>query len=106
MRASRVAWEIHNGPIQDGLFVLHKCDNPNCVNPMHLFLGTQRDNMQDMIKKGRRPATKRIVVDGVVICKRGHAKVLLPNETEKYVCPTCQSEWQKQYRERQRRKNG
>lgn len=52
-RASRVSWMIYRGPIYDGLCVLHKCDNPICVNPEHLFLGTMKDNSQDMIKKNR-----------------------------------------------------
>lgn len=49
----RASWEIHNGPIQDGSIVLHKCDNPSCVRPEHLKLGSQRDNIQDMLKKER-----------------------------------------------------
>ena len=54
MNASRVSWLIHNGPIENNLWVLHKCDNPVCTNPNHLYLGTCKDNVQDMIKKGRR----------------------------------------------------
>jgi hypothetical protein len=49
----RFSWQIHIGPIPDGLFVLHRCDVPGCVNPNHLFLGTNSDNMHDKEKKGR-----------------------------------------------------
>lgn len=51
--AHRAAWTLTNGPIPDGLFVLHHCDNPPCCNPDHLFLGTLKDNTADARAKGR-----------------------------------------------------
>lgn len=51
--AHRFSWELANGPIPDGLWVLHHCDNPPCVRPDHLFLGTQSANVADMHSKGR-----------------------------------------------------
>ncbi len=51
--AHRVSYEIHYGPISDDIDVLHKCDNPPCTNPEHLFSGTAKDNAQDMVRKGR-----------------------------------------------------
>lgn len=53
IKAHRVSFEMRYGPISDGLIVRHKCDNPNCVNPNHLEIGTQMDNMLDASSRGR-----------------------------------------------------
>jgi HNH endonuclease len=51
--AHRIAYRLLCGPIENGLYVLHRCDVRNCIKPSHLFLGTNQDNMEDMIRKGR-----------------------------------------------------
>lgn len=65
--ASRFLYAQQVGEIPDGMQVLHRCDNPPCVNPHHLFLGTARDNVVDMLVKGRQANQRK------TSCLRGHA---------------------------------
>ena len=69
-RAHRVSWEIANGPIPNGLCVLHRCDNPPCVNPAHLFVGTQGENLADASAKKRLKGRPKAATDNQ--CPHGH----------------------------------
>lgn len=86
----RLAWELANGPIPEGLGVLHHCDNPPCCDPTHLFLGTQAENNADMYAKDRGVSANAIKQ----YCKHGHeftdANTYLHRGTRH--CKTCGKE--------------
>ncbi len=69
-RAHRFSYELHCGPIPEGMLVCHHCDNPSCVRPEHLFMGTTADNMRDKSLKGRTPRAGAILKPEQVIAIR------------------------------------
>ena len=84
MLAHRFSWELHIGPIPPGLHVLHRCDNPPCVRPDHLFLGTNDDNIVDRVLKGR--GGKKLTPEIVLAIRRDYRpfKVTQRQLAEKY----------------------
>ena len=82
-KAHRWSWRFTFGEIPKDLWVLHKCDNPKCISPFHLFLGTPADNVHDCMKKGRRRKVKGTrLLNGT---GEDHPNAKLTNETVKYI---------------------
>lgn len=97
MLAHRWMWECENGPIPDGMVVMHTCDNPPCVNIHHLRLGTQADNARDMAEKGRGSNQNK----GIEVCRRGHSDFVMKSDGKRY-CRPCQYERDRLYRKGER----
>lgn len=95
-RASRVSWVIHNGEIPEGYLACHKCDNPKCCNPRHIFLGTNRENVLDSSSKGRTRNGNK----GKTHCVKGHPLYganlgFNGGDTHYRYCRACRYEWQR-----------
>lgn len=100
--AHRWAWTQAHGPIPDGMFVLHHCDNPPCINVEHLYLGTKAENTADMMRRRR----NRNQNTAATHCKRGHPfdetnTYLRPNDGKR-ACKACQRQRERDYQQRRR----
>ena len=99
MLAHRISWTLKNGDIPPKMVICHKCDNPSCVNPDHLFVGTMKDNSQDMKRKGRCGGVGKLNLEKTH-CVNGHP--FDDENTGRWVrqrgCKTCNRERQTRLR--------
>ena len=100
--AHRVSWILEFGEIPEGEQVLHHCDNPPCVNPEHLYLGTPKDNMADMVKRGRHYQANK------THCDKGHPlsgdNLYINPTTGARSCKICAAECGATYRKANKEK--
>lgn len=106
-RASRFVWTFHFGDIPEKMIVMHKCDNPKCINIEHLQIGTHMDNCQDKIRKGRSNPRKK-----KAFCPRGHPysgsnlRIVIKNNKEVQHCIECIKILNRQYYDERLLKEG
>jgi len=91
-QAHRFSWVLHFGNIPEGLVVRHRCDNPPCVNPSHLELGTQAENLQDMYARGRAPSNAGREYE---YCKKGIHKLAETRRNRR--CSECRKKAQRDW---------
>jgi hypothetical protein len=94
IRAHRYSYQVFVGPLKKGMFICHKCDNPPCVNPDHLFQGTHTENVRDSLKKGRHRSGKHYPQEMKKVCKNGHKlegdNIIFKKDGRQ--CKTCKQE--------------
>lgn len=101
IRAHRVSWEIHRVQIPQDMCVLHHCDNPPCVNPEHLWIGTHEENVKDMVRKGRAWNPTARAMTARTHCPRGHEFDGRNNRGDRF-CRRCHNDQSMAYERRRR----
>ncbi len=101
--AHRISWELTNGPVPEGMLVLHTCDTPNCVNSNHLFIGTNTDNMRDKVSKGRDfNLNKRVCIRGHAFDEKNTRHHMRPSGEWHRTCRACDALRSRSYRKKRK----